>query len=1076
MRMKCHVVARQTCCGVCCALLMAVTSLLASADDLLDGFRSPPRAARPQVWWHWMNGNVTKEGITADLEAMARVGIGGAFVFDVSDSIPEGPVGFATDEWMEMLRHADAEARRLGLALGLSNCSGWSSSGGPWVAPADSMKSVVWTETRVAGGTRFSGKLPSLPNAHGFCRDIAVLAVPRPAAESINPVDYGMDAKATFAAKPNDKRVEAMRKCLDIPHGCNLRKPKKGGKPNVATFTFERPFPLSGLLCSLASPERHEKIFAVVEVSEDGKTFRQVGRQKIHLSIYGDHDDKDTFIPCPSAGARAVRVTFEFNKPEVWHKLWHLRPTAAAGIPELKAKSFSIRSEARYTPYETRADQVVPKSGIIDLTSKVGSDGMLEWDAPSGDWLVFRFGYAANGHYPRPTTRLGAGLEVDKLSAAAVERCFNAYVGKAADMFGPKKPFPECGFNNVLVDSYEVGPQNWTDGFEKTFRARMGYDIVPYLPILTGCVVDGKDDTERVLSDFRRVVSDLFIDSYAKTFARLCHERGLYFSLEGYGSAPCDDAKYARWSDFTMGEFWSGDMKDPLRIGNVRFGASIAHVWGGGRIVSAESFTSGKETRWLKDPFAMKAQNDRVWCAGVNQIIYHSYPHQPWMSPAVWPGMTMGMHGTHYGRTLTWWEQSGEWHRYQARAQFLLQQGVVAADVLVYNGDDAPNCGLELERWHSYARASPVPPPYAWDVCGGDAVAELRVENGRIVAPSGARYSIMSLPRGGEGLSAESRADVERLRRAGAHVVDGKPDSAVMSRMGIVPDVTAGDLKLAFIHRIAKDGSDIYFLALPNKAPVSFEASFRVTGRTPELWNPETGECSRCIGFRETNGRTVVPLSFEPSGSMFVVFRPAPTPGLPLARVWRKSGEAAVEGPWRVAFVDGRGAPEKLDFDKIVSWTERPEQDVRYYSGSAIYAKTVNVPAGERIVLDLGDVKNLVDVTVNGKTYPTLWKPPFRVDITDAVKGRPTAELSLKVTNLWPNRLIGDDALPPDTKYIKGRDALKAIPEWVWAGKPSPTGRHTFATWRHWRKNEPLLPSGLIGPVRLETGTFTEKE
>ena len=309
---------------------------------------------------------------------------------------------------------------------------------------------------------------------------------------------------------------------------------------------------------------------------------------------------------------------------------------------------------------------------------------------------------------------------------------------------------------------------------------------------------------------------------------------------------------------------------------------------------------------------------------------------------------------------------------------------MIAADVLVYNGDDAPNCGLEIERWHSYAKASPVPPPYAWDVCGGDAVAELRVENGRIVAPSGARYDIFCLPRGGEGLSAESRTDVERLRRAGACIVEGKPDSTVMSRMGVMPDVTAGDLELAFIHRIAQDGSDIYFLALPNKAPVSFEASFRVTGRTPELWNPETGECARCIGFREENDRTIVPLLFEPSGSTFVVFRPAPTAGLAPVRTWRKTGEAAVEGPWHVAFVDGRGAPEKLDFDKLVSWAERPEPDVRHYSGSAIYAKTVDVPAGERIVLDLGEVKNLVDVTVNGKTYPTLWKPPFRVDITDA--------------------------------------------------------------------------------------------
>ena len=272
--------------------------------------------------------------------------------------------------------------------------------------------------------------------------------------------DYGITAKATFASKPGDKRMDAMREGRDIPGGCNLRRPVKGGKENIATFTFARPFPLAGLRCSLESPIRHETIFAILEVSEDAKNFRSAGRQRIHLSIFGDKDNKDVFLPCPLPNARAVRVTFEFPKKDVWHKLWNLRPTAAGGIPDFKAKTFQLRSDLADIPYVTRPDQIVPRNGIIDLTHTMNADGSLKWDAPSGDWILLRFGYAANGARPRPATKAGDGLECDKLSVGAVERFFDGYVGRALRLFGPRKPFPESGFNNVLVDSYEVGCQN----------------------------------------------------------------------------------------------------------------------------------------------------------------------------------------------------------------------------------------------------------------------------------------------------------------------------------------------------------------------------------------------------------------------------------------------------------------------------------------------------------------------------------------------------------------------------------------------------------------------------------------
>ena len=360
----------------------------------------------------------------------------------------------------------------------------------------------------------------------------------------------------------------------------------------------------------------------------------------------------------------------------------------------------------------------------------------------------------------------------------------------------------------------------------------------------------------------------------------------------------------------------------------------------------------------------------------------------------------------------------------------------------------------------------------------------------------------MFLPNSVKRLSREALADLERLAAAGAKIAaegkaprllgkgqgteadtrDGTRMEALWKKImradcakalaaaGVRPNflcLTPGYAETAtWIHRVAEDGSDLYFIAVPNATNVTIETSFRVTGRVAELWNPETGELSKCSESRETDERTIVPLSLTPSGSVFVLFRPSPTPGVTPARQWRETVAKTVEGPWEVAFVNGRGAPERTTFDRLVSWTEHEERDVCYYSGTAIYTKTVEVPKADRVVLDLGEVKNLVDVTVNGVTYPTLWKPPFRVDVTDAVKGRDKAALRLKVTNLWPNRLIGDEELPPHAPYLEtGR--IEAIPEWVWQGRPSPTGHKAFATWRHWRKGEKLLPSGLLGPVRL---------
>ena len=444
-----------------------LVGLAASAAGLSpDEFRSPPASARPHTWWHWMNGNVTKEGITADLEAMAAVGLGGAQVFDAGLALPRGPVAFGTDAWYDCLAHANREAKRLGLELCLANCSGWTSSAGPWITPALSMKFVTNTTVRVKGGTRFDGALPLPERTNGFYEDIAVLAFPSPKVQATWP-DF------------------------------------------------------------------------------DWQVFRRRGAEH-----------------APVMPERLTEVSL---------------PRAAC----------------------------VAKGDILDLTAKV-SAGQLAWTAPAShpDWTVLRIGYMANGRTNRSASMAGLGLECDKLDPHALDVHFDAYIGEVLKRFGKggalaRRSHGEGGFNNVLLDSYEVHGQNWTRGFEKTFASRMGYEITLFLPALAGYPIESAAVTERFLKDFRLVLSEQFVENYAGRLQRRCHENGLLFSCEPYGNGPFSDLAFARRCDIPMAEFWQpltngADLaamaRDPHRtfmearwgnraLGNGKTVAATAHVW-----------------------------------------------------------------------------------------------------------------------------------------------------------------------------------------------------------------------------------------------------------------------------------------------------------------------------------------------------------------------------------------------------------------------------------------------------------------------------------------------------------------
>ena len=903
---------------------------LCALTTLEGGFANPPLSARPETWWHWMNGNVSREGIVADLDAMAAIGIGGVHIFDAGCSIPEGPLVFGTPEWYDTIRFAVQEAAKRKMSVTLANCSGYSVAGGPWISASNAMKTVCYTATDVRGGRVFDGVLPKPEDKYGFYEDIAVVAYPVPPAELPAMEDVG--GKMSVSDSGNGKTFE---------------------------IEFPEAFRASLVEFRVGCAGGWERKVDVRLENETADGWRTVCETDAFIIDSGQMDPNLRAYQFPEAASRRWRLVFSMPSAARGFTVDGVRLSRGARVLNVANKAFFLMTREKTVPYEADSGQIVPKDSVFDMTSRVGADGRLRWNVPEGAWRILRVGYAANGKCCHPASKGGVGYESDKLSRRATDFHFDSYIGKVCDFLGPGLAGAvQWGFNSILVDSWEAGSQNWTQGFDGEFLSRAGYDIRPWLPVVAGAIVGSVEESEKFLADYRDVVSHMFAENFAGELARKCHERGLGLLLEPYGTFPSKPELYCRAADVQMCEFW---VPPAYGLGDrtVRLVSDMAHRMNPGGIVAAESFT-GKpdESRWQQDPFSLKAVGDEMYAIGVNRIVYHRYAHQPWTDRRYSPGMTMGQWGTHFERTETWWYDAKDWVTYQTRCQYLLQVGEFVG-------------------------------------------------------------------------SAQT------------------------------PDVR-------WLSRKYQDGTVGFFVACGNAETRTARLELPAVAQSVELWDAETGEICLADGWFIDYGRTVLDVEFKPSGSVFVMFRAQPTAGAKVRRKLAEVGEVAVEGPWRVEFAATYDPPCPIVLDRLVSLSGHDNADVRFFSGSATYHAKVSFSRkeGERAVLDLGEVCNLAEVMVNGRRFPVLWRPPFRVDVTDAVPaGEADVDLSVRVVNLWVNRLIGDEELPPDAKW--SGDSLAEIPKWVRSGEPSPTGRRAFATWRHWRKGDALPRSGLIGPVRL---------
>jgi alpha-L-rhamnosidase len=723
-----------------------------------------------------------------------------------------------------------------------------------------------------------------------------------------------------------------------------------------------------------------------------------------------------------------------------------------------------------------------PASQVIDLTSRMNASGRLNWTPPSGSWKILRFSQVATGAYN------DWGYFTGGMSTEAVDKTWEVTMAPLLEEMSPEE---RKGLIGVEEDSWEGGITTWTKHFPAEFKQRRGYDLTPYLPVLAGAKMADDATRQRVQRDYKLTIGDLMADYHYGHLEKLCKENELVFYSEAAGPNlnQADLMKNISRVDVAMGEFWypSAHRGRPEQRFWTRNAACATHIYGM-PVNMDEAFTSIGPA-WEETPFTMKPVVDQAFCDGLNRICFHNFSHSPSLTAK--PGYVY-LPGTRYDPGITWWEQTPAFNAYLSRCSALLQAGRFVADAVIYQGDNIGR-GEPMKKLYPTLGDG-----YDHDNCNEEVLlTRMRAKDGRLVLPDGMSYRVLVLP-DNQPITLAALEKVASLIEAGATIVgpppaglpglslaadqakfdglvarlwgsDSQSSAAVKRRLGagclvsglsarqalqdagVPPDFEQSGLSDAgtidWIHRKAGD-ADIYFVTSRWQPAEKVECTFRVSGRQPELWDPVTGAMRDAAAFHQQDGRTVVPLEFDPCGSTFVIFRKpitANTAGAAKANYLRAESQLTLSGTWEVSFDPKWGGPEKVSFDQLVDWTTRPEPGIKFYSGTAIYRKEFNLPTmpakGTRLLLDLGSVHEVASVRLNGRDLGVVWTKPARVDITDAVKAAGNA-LEITIVNLWPNRLIGDEALPKESRVTE-------------------TNMRKFGT------TSPLLPSGLIGPVSV---------
>ena len=1098
-----------------------------NGSELETNFKNPPETAKPRVWWHWMNGNVTKDGIQKDLAWMNRTGIGGFQNFDAGLATPQivkQRLIFMTPEWQDAFRFTTELADSLGLEMAIAGSPGWSESGGPWVPPAEGMKKYVWSELVLEGNQTFNGRLPHPPVSTGAFQNLSQESRGLTEMEGggETPEYYAEAAviayrvpEAELSMKELNPRISSSGGSFsldlltdgDLANSSFLPAAKPGEKSWIQ-FEFDEPRTIYSVsMVGGGSPGRfgfgRSRSTRMLESSDDGRTFQEVAE----IETGGVAQNTISFS---AVTAKYFRVTIKTPEPQSGPDpmagLFGLRIDANQGPQGAEIAEVVLYAVPRINRFEQKAgfstiteaeDYVTPDvqpmgaiqtGDVINLTGQMNGDGTLEWTPPEGKWNVVRIGYTLTGHQNSPASPEATGLEVDKLNAGFVRNYFNNYLDQYKEATGGL--MGERGLQYVITDSWEAGTANWTDMMIEEFNKRNNYEIYPWLPVLTGRIVESSQASEKFLWDFRYTLEQLVTECHYDELTNILKERqmGRYTeSHEGGRAFIGDGMEVKRGADIPMSATWTpggfgGRESDGVAVRHetdIRESASVAHIYGQ-NLVAAESLTAIGNT-WAFSPERLKPTADFMLASGLNRFVIHTSVHQP-VDDKI-PGLGLGPFGQWFTRHETWAEQAGPWVDYLARSSYLLQQGTFVADLIYIYGQGTNLTALFGEELPA------IPEGYNYDFLNAGAIPKvLTAKDGNIMAGSGMSYRVLALDKSARYMTLPVLKKIEELVNQGGIVAGAKPLGSpslnddeqefasitaelwpdekgitavgsgkvyagyslgeALKDMAIEPDFSyakgGSDARMKYVHR-SLGNQDIYWVNTEDNVSTVKEVSFRISGMEPEVWDPVTGETGP-VTYAMENGRTSVTLPMDPEDALFVVFRNRTKEQSLTVPEITENVLTTLTGPWMLKFQEERGAPDEAVFEDLSPWNTNVDPGIRYFSGTARYSRELEVPqdwisGDQELWLDLGEVKNLAEVFVNGESLGILWKKPFRVNLSGALKAG-TNQLTLQVTNLWVNRLIGDQ-------------------------QPGVTDPISYTTQAFYRADSPLLPSGLLGPVEV---------
>jgi len=1041
----------------------------------IELFKNPPKVYHPETWFHFIGGNVAKAGITADLEAIADAGISGVQLFHGQSGGPwpgiEPQIACLSPLWDDAVKHTAAECRRLGLRFTMQNCPGWAMSGGPWIEPSNAMRNLVWSRTDVGSGQINQVLQIPQPSQEDWrdYQDIAVLAFPSPRGD-----DGGI-------LKPQSVKSDTSLPWKEFLSGdsiINFRlAPASQKNPHWVEITFSKPVVIRTIEFSDVQRLNHSWCYAPgvqVKVSAilPGGVAREILNTPMPMAAW--QSDHPISLACDEIqGVSTYRIEI-VNQHDM--NLRSLRLLSAARKNNWESEAaWTLRSIVRQSEHPKQsAEAFIRSEDVLDISSFMNKDGKLNWKAPEGKWTILRIGHVNAGRKNGPAPAEGTGWECDKLSADGPKAQFAGYIGRLNN-----GPLSGGLLNGMLMDSWECYTQTWTNKMESEFGNLTGYQLRKLLPAVFGYVIDDQETTSRFLRDWRYVIGELLVNRFYGGMADLAKENGLDLVYETAAGDvfPADIMEYYKYADVPMCEFWhpySDSYVGAINFKPVKPTTSAARLYGKPRI-SAEAFTSFNNT-WDEHLSMLKEVANLNFIEGVTHLVFHTYTHNPrtnWLPP----GTSFGGAGigTPFLRGQTWWKYMPEFTTYLARLNYLFERGKPVSDVLWYLGDEIN---------HKPDQEAPFPKGYKYDYCNPDVLlTRLSVRDGKIVTPEGLSYRVIWLP-DNERMLPETLEKLLGLVQQGAIVIGNAPrqiatlmggrdaqqrfDKAVneiwgnsdekirtiekgkvltgftiaeaLSQLNLVPDVIGDDA--LWLHRQV-DGADWYYISAPYGTGFQGDMSFHKSS-TPEIWDPVSGAIEPATVVKHEGGRISIHFDLPRAGSCFVVFNQKGRMAIP-SGVTEKSVETiALAGQWTLSFPSGWGAPSSILVNELKAWKDIDmTQEAKAFSGSAIYTTTFDAGAvknNERFILDLGRVEMIASVSLNGKPLRTLWTPPYRINVSEAVKPG-INELSVEVTSTWFNRLVFDAGQPENQRKT-----------WVINNPP---------------KDAALKESGLMGPVSL---------